>query len=43
MGRAESLYDRAVALPWPKETRALLLEQRVRVHHGRDELMAIQF
>lgn len=41
--RTEEALDRALKVPSPKSTRALLLDQRARLDAGRDELIAIQY
>ncbi len=43
MRRVEALYDRAVALHWPEETLALLIEQRRSVQQASADLTAIRF
>jgi hypothetical protein len=43
MSRAEALFDRALALPFPEGTVALLLDRRNRIRLAHAELVAIQF
>jgi hypothetical protein len=41
--RTDAVYERAVALPWPEATLAVLRGQHRRIRHASQELMAIQF
>ena len=41
--RTEAMYDKAVNLPWPGQVLPTLIEQRDRIRHEREELIALQF
>lgn len=43
MARVEARYECALAMPWPVESRAILLRQQGNLRNGQDELVAIQF
>jgi hypothetical protein len=43
MARVEARYERALAMSWPDESRAVLLRQQGTLRNGQSELVAIQF
>jgi hypothetical protein len=43
MGRLEEVYERAMVLAWPDETRTLLAAQLVDVRRANQELISVQY
>jgi hypothetical protein len=43
IGRVEALYDRALELSWPRDIRALLLDQLENIRRARRELVQLQY